>query len=59
MQARTGFERSRRLRNPEFLEKQHMKMTRLLSALRTSRFCPPCVIPGPHFRYRLSGPQDH
>jgi len=58
MQAWTCFEGPRRLRHPEFLNGQHTKMTRLLSALRTSHFCPPRVIPGTHFCYRLSGNQD-
>jgi hypothetical protein len=34
MQPWTGCEGSRRLRHQEFLDRQHMKMTRLLSALR-------------------------
>jgi len=35
-----------------------MKVVRL-SALRTGRLCPPGNIPGAHFCYRLSQPQDH
>jgi hypothetical protein len=56
MQAWTGSEGSSMLRHSEFLDRQHMKITRLLSALRTGRFCPSCVTPGTHFCYRLSRP---
>ena len=56
MQAWTGSEGCSRLRHSEFLDRQQMKITRLLSALRTGRSCHPCVTPGTHFCYRLSLP---
>jgi hypothetical protein len=48
LQSWTGPEGSRRLRLPEFLDNQHMKVVRL-STVRTGRLYPPGSVPGTHF----------
>ena len=58
VQVWTASEGSRRLRLPEILDNQHMKMVGL-SALRTGNLYPPRNIPSTHFCYRLSRPHAH
>jgi len=58
VQVWTGPEDSRRLRLPEVVGKQHMKVVSM-SALRTGRLYTPGNLPGTHFCYRLSRPQGH
>ena len=58
LQAWTGPEGSSKLRLPEFLDSQHMKVVRL-SALRTGRLYPQGNISGTHFCQRLSRPQGY
>ena len=43
---------------PRFQDNRHIKLVRL-SAPRTGRFYPPGNIPGTHFCWRLSRPQDY
>ena len=54
----TGPEDSRRLRLPEVVGKQHMKVVSL-STLRTGRLYTPGNLPGTNFCHRLSRPQGH
>jgi len=58
LQAWRGPYSSKRLRLPEFLDNQQMKVLRL-SAPSTGRTYFPGEIPGTYFRYRLSRPKGH